>query len=144
MLVWKHLQVAAVSQRVAQLRGTVPNQLAQQLTQHLHDCRPALIPAEGIEPATADTLAAVHDTVPSAQPTPDQGDCADGAHSMHLAAADEAEAASLSPAPAALQSMCKAAVQRMPALRYAIKLCLAFQDSAVALRLHRSKGVPVL
>ena len=123
MLVLKCLQVAAVSQRVAQLRSTVPNQLAQQLTQHLHDCRPALIPAEGVEPDTADTLAAVDDNVPSAHPTLNQGDFADGAHSMHLAAADEAQAVPLSPAPAALQSMCRAAVQRMPALRYAAKLC---------------------
>ena len=115
-----------MSQRVAQLRGTVPSQLAQQLTQHLHSCRPALIPAEDSEAATTDTLAAAHDSAPKMESGSSQGDVAAGGQSMvPVAASDEVQNDPLSPTPAALQSLCKAAVQRMPALRYAVSLLLA-------------------
>ena len=109
--------MAEVSQRVAKLRCTVPHQLAQQLTQHLQNCRPTAIPAEESEPARLDDAAFAPEHVLA---TDLESDTANGAIipvENASSAADAVAVAPLSPAPAALQSMCKAAVQRMPALR---------------------------
>ena len=114
------LQVAAACQRVAGLRATVPNQLAQQLTQHLQQCRPASQDTpdrshkEG-QPTTLSQTAAIHssfsasDMVSSAAVNTEEVCPEPQANALGMTP--------LSPAPAELQSMYTAAVQRMPALR---------------------------
>ena len=123
------MQLSAACQRVAALRATVPSQLTQRLAEHLQQCRP-----------TGDTLEAqqlprVHalsdgEVRPSALSTEDQhvadfvsgpareaGTCPDSQTANH---GDDISVTPLSPAPADLQSMYIAAVQRMPALRYGL------------------------
>ena len=102
------LQLSTACQHVAELRATVPTQLAQRLTEHLQQCRPT--PGIPASPQQDAQPAAGH---------------SEGQHAADLAvsqrsAGDQANAVGmtpLSPAPADLQSMYAAAVQRMPALR---------------------------
>ena len=82
-------QVLAASQRVVQLRRSVPAELAQNLQEKLEQCRPALEPPAAGSAAEADP----------------QQDAAEG---------DEA---ALSPAPAELQGSFASAVLKMPTLR---------------------------
>ena len=113
------MQVAGVSQRVAKLRSTVPHQLAQQLTQHLQHCRPVLMFPEELNRARVDDDAATASEHASAtdQQLDIGGRSVMPVENASPAAADAVAVVPLSPAPAALQSMCKAAVQRMPGLR---------------------------
>ena len=97
-------QVAAACQRVAELRATVPGQLAEHLSQHLQQCRPSNDTAAE-QPAAANTSADALDV----GGLPSQGE----------AAQPDAALGSfkLQPAPAELQTIYSAAVQKMPALR---------------------------
>ena len=119
-----YVQVAAACQRVALLRATVPNQLAQQLTEHLQQCRPASdtpekdqhalldIDAHTVSTALADHSAAEAAASPTRSAARDSQRLVPGLHT------DAIIMTPLSPAPADLQNMYTAAVQRMPALRY--------------------------
>ena len=97
-------QVAAACQRVAELRATVPGQLAEHLSQHLQQCRPSG-DASAEQAAAADISA----------DAPDVG----APRSQEEAAQPDAAVSSfqLKPAPAELQTIYSAAVQKMPALR---------------------------
>ena len=95
-------QVAAARQRVAEMRATVPNRLAQQLSQQLQQCRPC--DTAVTQPMmTADDAQASVELIDSQKPAVQQ----DAAFTASL----------LKPAPAELQEMYSAAVQKMPALR---------------------------
>lgn len=119
------MQLSAACQRVAALRTTVPSQLTQRLTEHLQQCRPIEEVSEGqqptslpgpsqqVEPAVMDA-----DDQPvsdlAASP-PDQ--TSTDPDSQAVQGGDTVSMTPASPAPADLQNMYAAAVQRMPALR---------------------------
>lgn len=122
------MQLSAACQRVAALRATVPSQLTQRLTEHLQQCRPT---GDIPHPHQHSGLRA-----PSDEEVKPTGLSTKGEHTADAAsdAAGEDRTGSdtwtahcennlsvtpLSPAPADLQRMYVAAVQRMPALRYA-------------------------
>lgn len=127
-------QVAAACQRVAGLRATVPNQLAEQLTKHLQQCRPAShdTPDRDAQPAMLDDRS---------QTVADHGSfLASEMVSNPAVSTEEAwpepqantlSMTPLSPAPAELQSMYTAAVQRMPALRAKLEQALERMDRVV-------------
>ena len=126
------VQVASACQRVADLRATVPNQLAQQLTEHLQQCRPVSgAPELPINPP-AEIANTSHidrtDLVDAGRPMAADMALSDhGAGSTSLEILPEVEAKALSvtplsPAPTELQTMYTAAVQRMPALRWMLLL----------------------
>ena len=130
------MQVAAACQRVAGLRATVPNQIAQQLTQHLQQCRPAShdtpdgSPRDG-QPAMLDAMsptAAIHSSFSASElvsnPAVSTEEAWPGPQANALSMTP------LSPAPAELQSMYTAAVQRMPALRCVLQYHSTCQLSA--------------
>ncbi len=124
--------MAAACQRVALLRATVPNQLAQHLTEHLQQCRPASdTPGShsgADQPAkldgmshTANATIADQSRLSSAEPA--AGPIHAANNTQEDASGPQTDAVSmtpLSPAPADLQTMYTAAVQRMPALRYTL------------------------
>ena len=91
------------------MRATVPNQLAQQLSQQLQQCRPCDT-AVNQPIMTANGTQAAEDLSDSQNPAAQQ----DAAFSASL----------LKPAPAELQEIYSAAVQKMPALRYLAPLHL--------------------
>ena len=119
------MQLSAACQRVAALRATVPSQLTQQLTEHLQQCRPTWEVSEQQElsspfgpsheemgPAVMDAEDQHEADVTAGPPgqTSTDPDCQAGHQ-------DTISMTPLSPAPADLQNMYAAAVQRMPALR---------------------------
>lgn len=121
------MQLSAACQRVAALRATVPSQLTQQLTEHLQQCRPTRdIPSphqhsgphaasdEEVKP-TAVSTESLH-AADASGPADEERTGSDTQTARHE---DRLSVTPLSPAPAELQSMYVAAVQRMPALRYA-------------------------
>lgn len=122
------MQLSAACQRVAALRATVPSQLTQRLTEHLQQCRPKddiletqqlsglhVLQDEQLGPNALSAEEAQH-VAGHAAGSADKTRTGPDSHT-----ANQGEAISvtpLSPAPADLQSMYAAAVQRMPALRY--------------------------
>ena len=108
-------QLTAACQRVAELRATVPTQLAQRLTEHLQQCRPTSKASES--PALASPVTVQWEIQPAAVHPEAQHEDAVSADLLAACQEDVARTAPLSPAPADLQSMYAAAVQRMPALR---------------------------
>ena len=120
------MQLSAACQRVAALRATVPSQLTQRLTEHLQQCRPtgkisehhqlSSLPGllqEETRPAVMDAEGQ-HERDVTAGP-PGQTSTASDSQTVHQG--DTISTMPLSPAPADLQDMYAAAVQRMPALR---------------------------
>ena len=114
------LQVAAACQRVADMRATVPNQLAQRLTEHLQQCRPTTRTSES--PAVIDTKPEAGAQHAEGQQltasAPGSSNQADNGLAHQTAEEENGMSTSaFSPAPADLHNMYAAAVQRMPALR---------------------------
>lgn len=120
------MQLSAACTRVAALRATVPGQLTQRLTEHLQQCRPtgeisqhqqlSSPPSpshEEMRPAVMDAEGQ-HEADITAGP-PGQTNTDPGSQTGHQG--DAISKTPLSPAPADLQDMYAAAVQRMPALR---------------------------
>lgn len=122
------MQLSAACRRVAALRATVPSQLTQQLTEHLQQCRPT--PEESESQRLSGPPALSHEEVGPAASDAEgdhMADLASGPAVQSIAPetqavhqADTISMTPLSPAPADLQSMYAAAVQRMPALRWVI------------------------
>lgn len=110
------MQLSAACQRVAELRATVPTQLAQRLTEHLQQCRPTSVAPES--PAFQAAPVTLQDEVQAAavHPEAEQSDMV-SADVQAACQMDMANIEPLSPAPADLQNMYAAAVQRMRALR---------------------------
>lgn len=120
------MQLSAACQRVAALRATVPSQLTQRLTEHLQQCRPIGEASEQQE--LSSPLGPCHEVMGLAVID------AEGQHEADVTAGPPGQTSTdpdcqtvhqgntismthLSPAPADLQTMYAAAVQRMPALR---------------------------
>lgn len=120
------MQLSAACKRVAALRATVPSQLTQRLTQHLQQCRPIGEisqhqqlssppgpPREEMGPAVMDADGQPEADVTAGPP----GQTSTDPDSQIVHQGDTISMTPLSPAPADLQDMYTAAVQRMPALR---------------------------
>ena len=117
------MQLSQACQRVAALRATVPSQLTQRLTERLQQCRPTGKISEHQQlssspgPSHEETGPAVmdqHEAKVTAGP-PGQTSTDPDCQTVHQR--DATSMTPLSPAPADLQDMYAAAVQRMPALR---------------------------